>query len=277
MTTSRLLLTEWSFDPSVYAGCGLLIAGYWWRVRRATAWQRCSWVLGVLTMFAALESALDPLSDTYLFSAHMAQHLLLILIVPPLLLWGIPEAEARGWMQHRKVRGAERVLGRPLVAWFAGMGVMTLWHVPVLYDYAVAHEMVHIFEHLSFLVTATMFWWPVMSPLPERRLGPVASMFYLFAAVAENSALGIIITFMPVGYYKAYLHPSDPLGILSMIRNQWQLSTAADQHLGGLLMWIPGCTVYFVGILLVFIAWCDATDAQAAETGGPCTEQEEVA
>lgn len=274
MTTSQLLLTQWSFDPSVWGGCALLIAVHFWRIRRATIWQRLSWIAGVVTMFVALESALDPLSDIYLFSAHMAQHLLLILIVPPFLLWGIPESEARSWMRHPAIRRTESILGRPVLAWCLGMGVMTLWHVPVLYDYAVAHETVHICEHLSFLVTATIFWWPIMSPLPERRLAPVPAIFYLFAAVAENSALGIIITFMPVGYYHSYLHPADPLHILGTIRNQWGLSVAADQRLGGLLMWIPGCTIYFIGILLVFIAWCDASDAE--ERSAPALDSEKA-
>lgn len=275
MTTTRLLLATWSFDPSVCLGCVILIAGYLWRVRCFSRWQCSSWILGVLTMFVALESVLDPLSDNYLFSAHMAQHLLLILIVPPLLLWGIPEEEARNWMRHAWVRRAENVLGRPLLAWTIGMGVMTIWHIPWLYDFALAHETVHIGEHLSFLVTATIFWWPIMSPLPGRRLSPVTAIFYLFAAVAENSALGIIITFMPIGYYKAYLHPADPLGILPLIRNQWELSTAADQRLGGLLMWIPGCSVYFIGILLIFIAWSDASDE--ADLAAPIANRREAA
>lgn len=262
MTTGHLLLTAWDFDPSVVAGCVLLIALYWWRVPRGAWWRRLSYAAGIGILFLALESPLDTLSDTYLFSAHMAQHLFLILIVPPLLLFGIPEEEARRWLRHPLVRRAERILGRPAVAWFAGMGTMTIWHLPALYDLAVAHETVHIFEHLSFLVTACIFWWPVMSPLPERRLAPVAAIFYLFAAVAENSALGILITFLPVGFYHSYLHPADPLGALHLIRDRWGLSTAVDQRLGGLLMWIPGCSVYFIAILLIYIAWSDATDAE---------------
>lgn len=262
MTTSRLLLTAWDFDPSVIVGCALLLAVYFRRVRGASWQRKSSYVLGVLVLFLSIESPLDSLGDTYLFSAHMVQHLLMILIVPPLMLYGIPESEARSWLRHPRVARAERIFGRASVAWILGIGTMTIWHLPVLYNFAIAHEPVHIFQHLTFLVTGTMFWWPIMSPLPERRLAPVASIFYLFAAVMENSLLGILITFMPVGYYTAYVHPADPLGALHLIRDQWELSAISDQRLGGLFMWIPGCSVYFVAILMIVVSWWDDGDEQ---------------
>ncbi len=255
MTTGRLLLTAWDFDPSVYIGCALAIAVYFWKVK-AEPWRRISFVLGILVMFVALESPIDALGDSYLFSVHMAQHLILILIVPPLLLLGIPENTARAWQHSPLIARTEGVLGRPVVAWFACMGTMTAWHVPVLYNFALAHEGVHIFQHLTFLVTATMFWWPVMHPIPERRMETGPAIFYLFAAVAENSVLGIILTFMRVGHYPAYLHPDDDYpGTLDLIRDRWGVSAAYDQRLGGLLMWIPGCSIYFVAILALLARW----------------------
>jgi cytochrome c oxidase assembly factor CtaG len=259
MTTTRLLLTAWDFDPSVCVGCALALALYLWKVK-AGAWRRSSFAAGIAVMFLALESPLDALSDSYLFSAHMAQHLLLILIVPPLLLLGIPRQTAQSWLKVPVVARAERLLGRPGLAWFAAIAVMTLWHLPVLYNFALAHEGVHIFQHLSFLVTATMFWWPVLHPVAESRLATGTAVLYLFAAAAENSVLGIILTFMRVGYYPAYLHPNDDLGALHLIRHGWGLSAAADQRLGGLLMWIPGCSVYFVAILAILAVWYSASD-----------------
>jgi cytochrome c oxidase assembly factor CtaG len=263
MTTTQLLSIAWEFEASVCIGCPLLIVIYFWRVR-AGFWRRLCFILGIVVMFVSLESPIDTLGESYLFSIHMAQHLLLILIVAPLLLLGLTEESVREWLRHPRIAWAESILGRPVVAWCAGMGVMTAWHLPVLYNYALAHETIHIFQHLSFLVTATMFWWPVLHPIPERRLGVGASVFYLFAAAAENSVLGIILTFMRVGHYPAYLHPVDVYpGALNLIRNGWGISAAYDQRLGGLLMWIPGCSIYFISILALLGHWYAQPDVDA--------------
>ena len=168
MTTTSLLLTAWDFDWSVIVGCVLLLVVYFLKAR-ANRWQRMCFVSGICILFLSLQSPLDALSDTYLFSAHMAQHLLLILLVPPLLLLGIAESDVRSWLKILWIARIERVLGNPYVAWFIGVATMTVWHVPVLYNFALSHESVHICQHLSFLVTATIFWWPVLHPLPERR------------------------------------------------------------------------------------------------------------
>lgn len=254
MTTAHFLLTAWDFEWSINIGSIAALAVYFWKVK-AGLWRRASFVLGILVLVLSLESALDPLGDDYLFSAHMAQHLLLILIVPPFLLLGIPEQSARQWLRVPLIARAERVLGRPVVAWPAAIIVMTLWHVPLFYNFALAHEQVHIFQHVSFLVTATMFWWPVLQPIPERRMNTGAAVLYLFAAAVENSVLGIILTFMRPGHYPAYLHPDDEYGALHLIRYVWGISPASDQRLGGLLMWIPGCSVYFIAILALLAFW----------------------
>jgi putative membrane protein len=254
MTTGRLLLSAWDFEWSINLGSAAALCLYFWKID-AGRWQRILFAAGILVLVLSLESPLDPLGDDYLFSAHMAQHLLLILIVPPLLLLGISEPAARKLLRVSAIGKAERILGRPVVAWFAAIAVMTLWHVPVFYNFALAHEAVHVFQHLSFLVTATMFWWPVLHPIADRRLKPGVAVLYLFAAAAENSALGIILTFMRVGHYPAYLHPDDDYGALHLIRNVWQISPASDQRLGGLLMWIPGCSIYFIAILGILAHW----------------------
>ena len=206
MTTRTLLETAWDFDPSVVCGCVLLLVLYLRRVQYQTR-RAIIFTVGVAVLFVALESPLDTLGDSYLFSAHMLQHLMLILIVPPFLLLGIPLEEANSWLFLPVVEKAEGVMGRPSVAWVTCIAVMTLWHLPILYNFALAHESVHIFQHLSFLITGTMFWWPITGPIPGRRLAAIPAVFYLFAAVIENTVLGITITFMPVGYYSAYLHP----------------------------------------------------------------------
>ena len=138
---------------------------------------------------------------------------------------------------------------------------MTVWHVPALYNFALAHAGAHIFEHITFLVTATMFWWPVFHPIPECRLHTGVATLYLFGAAAENSVLGIILTFIRPGHYPAYLHPVDRLGALHLIRDGWGVSPALDQQLGGLLMWIPGCSIYFIAILGLLAVWYSQPEA----------------
>lgn len=259
MNTRTLLIRGWDIDPSVVVGCALLILLYFWKVQPSRA-RAGSFVGGIAVLLLALESPLDALSDTYLFSAHMAQHLLLILIVPPLLLLGLNGSNVKGLLEISVVRRAERVLGRPSVAWWSCILVMTLWHIPALYNFALEHEGIHIFQHLTFLVTGTMFWWPVLCPLREKRMEVMPAIFYLFAAAAENTLVGIVITFMPVGYYPAYLHPVDELGALSLVRDTWGISVQADQRLGGLFMWVPGCSIYFVAILLELAVWFSVRD-----------------
>ena len=235
-----------------------------------------TFTVGIAVLFVALESPLDTLADTYLFSAHMLQHLLLILIVPPLLLLGIPHQKTNSWLLLPIVRKAEGILGRAPVAWVSCMAVMTIWHLPMLYNFALAHESVHIFQHFSFLATGVMFWWPIVGTVPGRRLAAIPAVFYLFAAVMENTVLGITITFMPVGYYWAYLHPHASQDVLDLVRNGWGISAALDQKLGGLLMWVPGCSVYFAGILLELAKWYSAPEMEVSANDRQAHHQEVI-
>jgi len=209
----------------------------------------------VLAMFFALESPLEALGDTYLFSAHMLQHLLLILLVPPLLLLGMPRWLTKLILDWSLPKVVEPKLGRPLVAWLVGVVTVWVWHLPILYNATLLDENIHILEHVSFLITATIFWWPVFHPMPEQRAAPLTTIIYLFAAAASSSALGIILTFAPAGLYPAYLQPFDTLGILPLLRSEWGLTPAVDQQVGGLLMWVPGSLVYLSGIIGALARW----------------------
>jgi cytochrome c oxidase assembly factor CtaG len=255
MTTWRLLASTWSWDPSVLVGCVALIGGYLVVVRSRITSKMLFFVTGVLVMLLALESPLEELGDTYLFSAHMAQHLLLILVVPPLMLLGIPRWLAQRILDWPLANRIEQILNRPLPAWLLGMGTIWVWHAPALYNATLTNENIHIVEHVCFLVTSTIFWWPVLSPLTERRLAPLATIPYLFAASAATSILGIILTFTPPGIYPAYLDPNDEIGALPLLRDGWGLSPATDQQLGGLLMWVPGGLAYLSGIIGALARW----------------------
>jgi putative membrane protein len=301
MSAAARLLTAWDCEPSVIAGCGALMAAYCFFLRRRVPLSQakaCATILpnptvrnveapslgaapgglcalyalyflgGVLLLALDLVSPLDRLADEYLFSAHIVQHFLLALIIPPLLLRGIPRPWGEAALRHPPIRRLEGVVGRPPVAWTLGVGVMFLWHVPALFNAALANQSLHIFQHLSFLSTGVIFWWPVIGPIggpiggpiEEARPSVVGSVFYLFTACLSCSLLGAILTFHPPGLYPAYLHPADSLGILALVRNVWGLDPAKDQQLGGLVMWVPGCFVYLSAILWVLARWHRAPD-----------------
>ena len=255
MTTWRLLTTAWDGEPSVLIGCAALVAGYVAATRRRPTRHAWSFFAGVLVFLFAQCSPLDALGDTYLFSAHMIQHLLLLLIVPPLLILGIPAWLAEAWLARPRIGRMERLLRQPAVAWLLGIGTMYVWHLPALYNATLAHVGIHIVEHLCFLATGVIFWWPVCAPLPASRYASLATMLYLFTAAVGSSVLGIILTFASPGLYPAYLHPVDTRGFLSLIRDRWGISPTVDQQFGGLIMWVPGGLVYLCAIVGTFARW----------------------
>jgi cytochrome c oxidase assembly factor CtaG len=255
MTVWQFVRATWMWEPSVVGGCLLLAAGYLAVVGAKPTRHAAAFFGGIAVLVLALDSPLDTLGDTYLFSAHMVQHLLLILIVPPLLLLGLPASPVvRAW-RVPWIRRAMAALGAPALAWGLGIGTMAVWHVPALYNAALANGGVHVAQHLSFLVTSTIFWWPVLAPAEDARLGPLPAVLYLVAAALASSVVGIIVTFAKVGLYPAYLLPVDRLGVGPLIRNVWGLTPDLDQELGGLLMWIPGGLVYLCAILGVMARW----------------------
>lgn len=270
MTTGRLFATAWDWEPSVLLGCTALIAAYVAATRRHPSRRALYFFAGVVVLLFAQASPLDALGDTYLFSAHMIQHLLLLLIVPPLLVLGIPARLAARWLAAPRIGRAEHALRHPAVAWLLGIGAMYLWHVPALYNAALARTGVHIAEHLCFLATGVAFWWPVCAPLPGARYAPLPLLLYLFTAAVASSVLGIILTFASPGLYPAYLQPADTRGFLPLIREGWGLSPSVDQQLGGLIMWVPGGLVYLGAIIGTFARWQIASDAGDEPSSAPC-------
>jgi putative membrane protein len=254
MTTGQVLTSMWDWQPTVLIGCADLLLGYVVIARPLTGRSRL-FGTGVLVLALALLSPLDTLGDFYLFSVHMLQHLLLILVVPPLLVLGIPTDVWARLLRWAPACRVEQLVGRPLFAWLLGMGTLWLWHVPALYDAAVANQGIHVLQHLSFLVTATIFWWPVLTPYAERHQAMPANIFYLLAATFAGSILGVLLTFAPPGLYPAYNHPVEPNGALALIRHGWGLSYALDQQLGGLIMWVAGGPFYLFVALWALIRW----------------------
>ena len=278
MSTADLLLSAWDWEPSVVAGCLALASAYLVLLTRGGAstracragtrlgsWKSTSFLFATLLLLIDLVSPIDTLGDTYLFSAHVLQHFLLAVVIPPLWLLGTPGSFAGALLKRPCLRGLERALSRPPIAWPLGVGAMLLWHVPPFFNAALANEPLHIFQHLSFLVTGVIFWWPILSPLSERRLPALAAVAYLFSACTACSLLGAVLAFSSPGSYPAYLHPEDSLGLLPLIRRGWGLDPAGDQQLGGMLMWVPGCLVYLTAIVASVARWYATPERAASE------------
>jgi putative membrane protein len=266
VTTRQLLLSAWEWEPSIVIGCLVLLAAYFAATRFKPVKQAALFVLGVLVMLLTLVGPLDVLGDDYMFSAHMAEHLLLMLVVPPLLLLGMPRPVIERALTAAPVAEMERVLRQPLVAWIIGVGTLWVWHLPVLYNAALSSENIHIIEHLTMMIAGTVLFWPVLSPLPDSRIDVGYDLAYLFTAAAANMLLGVFLSFVAVGAYPLYLRESDGSGIFRLIRNGWGVSPAQDLHLGGLIMWVLGGLVFLITLVGVFARWYrDDTRAEPLE------------
>jgi cytochrome c oxidase assembly factor CtaG len=266
MTSWQLFISTWNVTPPAVLACAAMMTAYLalvrFRVRRRAVW----FILGIALLFFSLVSPLAVLGHHYLFSAHMVQHLLLVLVVPQLLLSGIPAELTACALIRPAWKRIEGTLGRPLVGWLAGAGAMWVWHVPAAYNAAMASRSVMMLEHASLVILGTIFWWPILAPRPDRRLAPLLAVLYLFTACLSCTVLGITLTFAPAGAYPGYLNPRDTLGVLPLLRDRWGLSPATDQQLGGLIMWVPACVVYVSAIVGVLARWYTAPDIDQERT-----------
>jgi cytochrome c oxidase assembly factor CtaG len=266
--STQALLTDWSWEPSVLIGLALLSAGYAYlvgpfRERRdlgppVTRTQVTMFVLAMLTLVLALLSPLDGIGDTYLFSAHMVQHLMLASLFPPLFLAALP-----AWLVRPLFRrpGAAAFLGfftMPAMALILFNANIYLWHLPALYDLTLRNEQIHVLEHLSFMAFGVLNWWPVLSPIPEQRLAYPLQVLYLFADGMLMMVLGILFTFAPTVFYPPY----------AAAPRLWGISPLSDQQLGGLIMWYPGNLPYGVFLVIAFYRWFEGEE-QGMQTPSP--------
>lgn len=255
MTTWQLLTSNWNWEPWALILCALLILSYIAVTRSRFTKTTLSFMAGVLLLLLTLVSPISMLSHNYLFSAHMLQHILLLLIVPLLLLSGIPNLLARRIISGSRSGNLIQVLRQPLIAWLCGVGAMWVWHIPSLYNAALGNEGLHIAQVLSLLAMGTIFWLPVFAPLEEWRLAPPFATLYLFSSCIACTILGIIITFAGVGLYSAYLNPSDIHGILPFLRSELYITPKVDQQVGGLIMWVPCCLIYLCASMITLARW----------------------
>jgi putative membrane protein len=260
MTTQQFLTSAWTWNLAALVSSAVALAAHLWvfGVNR-----RIVYLLAGLGVFVfTLSSPLNALATGYLFSAHMLQHILLLLIVPALLLMSLPRwvsLGSRSW-----------VIANPLVGWIAGVGAMWLWHARPLCNAAVSSQVVNVLQISSLLLLGTIFWRQILAPREDERMSPPGAVLYLFSACVACSILGILITFSPVSVCPIYAQPpADRLGILNLIQSSWRIPPDKDQQIGGLLMWVPMCLVYLSAIVAQLARWFAHPVASAPVTGKP--------
>ena len=246
----------WSVHPSVVIGCAAMALLYAWGVRtlrrgrgeerRLPAWRVLCFSASLLVLLASLNGPLHDLSDDYLFSAHMLQHLLLQLVWPPLLLAGLPDWLVEPLFRRPVPRRIARILTQPVVAGALFGVTIAAFHVPALYDVMMEDHNMHIAIHLLFMGTALFMWWPVLSPTPlVPRSSPGIQMLYLFLVGIPMQATAAPISLADTPLYTFYADAP----------RVWGLTPLQDQQLGGLLMWVPGGLYLWGAISVVFLRW----------------------
>jgi putative membrane protein len=248
---------SWPFDPTVYAGLLLLALAYTALARgRSDVGRRQSLYFGagLLTIWLALETPIDTVSDGYLQSVHMLQHVLIGLVAPPLLLLALSPSMVATLL---RVPGL-RTLTEPIPAQLLFAVVMGAWHLPFLYELAVRSEGVHVFEHLTFMAGGALFWWPVVSVTSAAarwRLAEVGRVLYLVFGTIPADTVAVILMFARSPFYSFYQ---------SVPRLVPGLDPLTDQVLAGVVLMAVGKLSYLVAILDIFFRWLARARAEEA-------------
>lgn len=263
----RLVWTDWSFEPGIALPLMLTAFVYARGIRtlkhrapRARGRLRRSAILfscGLGSVVLALMSPLDALSEA-LFSAHMVQHLILIVVAAPLcvsaaplvaFLWGLPQSFRhrllRAWQASRTVQRSWLLLTTPALAFTLHTAAIWFWHFPRPYEMALHSESIHALEHLSFFGTALIFWWLVIQPTGHRRLPYGAALLFVGGALLQGGALGALLLFSSKPWYPAHAAGA----------HAWGFTALQDQQLAGLIMWVPAGFAYVATACVLFLAW----------------------
>lgn len=282
---SRAAFSSWDLRPeviSVLALAGTLYLMGWRRLRQRTfgttkrqsdrrqrttrsqwhlaaRWRLVAYLSGLVIIGLALMSPIDILAQQ-LFMMHMIQHLLLIMIAPPLLLianpmpfmlWGLPTAwrrpvgKAIGRLLHRESESRRwlRSVTSPGVIWLFWVISVIGWHDPHAYDAALSHQFIHDIEHLSFFAAGMLYWWHVTGAGPRihKQIGLIGRIAFVLAAIPPNMALGAVLAFVNEPIYTYY----------TAVPRLWNLSVIDDQRIGGVIMWVPGSMMYIIAALIL--------------------------
>ena len=241
-------MIAWPFDPTVYAGLVALPLAYAWLASRAGDVERkhaVTFGLGLLALWVALETPIDTVSDDYLDSVHMFQHVLLGFIAPPLMLLGL----SPGMAARLGAVPLIRPLTEPVPAQLIAGGVMVVWHVPALYDATLHSEPLHVTEHVMFIAAGLVLFWPVLaatSATSRWRLSPVAMLVYMLVATIPQDGVALALLFSRDPFYEYYTHVPRLLPTMTPL---------IDQTVAGAVLMVLGKATMAVAGLSVFFRW----------------------
>jgi cytochrome c oxidase assembly factor CtaG len=261
----QAIFEEWSppvFLTTMVLLCAIVYIRGWFVIRKTRpaqfpAGRLAAFLFGLAILWLAIGSPMDGFADA-LLSAHMVEHLLLMSFVPPLLLFGDPQVPLlRGLpriltvrllgplFRLKALRTLGRFLTRPLVAWLAMNLIFLGWHVPSAYDFALEHQRWHDFEHICFLSSSILFWWPVIRPWPASVRDQGWTMIpYLVGADIVNTALSAFLAFCDRPVYTYYLEQPNPFHVAPM----------ADQVVGAVIMWVVGSLVFLIPAVFITVS-----------------------
>jgi putative membrane protein len=244
-------MITWPFDWTVYVGLVALFFGHAWLARGAPDAGRkhtVYFLAGLATLWVALETPVDTISDHYLDSVHMLQHVLLGFVAPPLLLLGLSPAMAG---RLAKIPGAG-ALTEPLPAQVVAAVVMVGWHLPPLYDATLRNEDLHIVEHLMFIGAGVVLYWPMLEATSVHarwRMSPGAKLVYMLLATLPQDGVALALIFSRVPFYEYYAHaPRLIEGFSALI----------DQTVAGAVLMILGKVTLGIAAVVVFFRWFGA-------------------
>jgi cytochrome c oxidase assembly factor CtaG len=261
------VLKWWSWEPWTTAILALTAIVYSiGSVRTGFTRSTVFFFLGWLTLVVALVSPIDTLGGI-LFSAHMAQHELLMVIAAPLIvigrplvmfLWSMPmhwRARVGAWCQSAPIAASWRAITGPLVVTIVHAIALWIWHLPALYQATLTNDAIHAAQHISFLVTAALFWWALIHGR-YGRMGYGVAVAYVFVTAAHSGILGALIAFAPNVIYPIYQETTA----------RWGLDPIEDQQLAGILMWIPAGVIFTIVGVALFAAWLGEAERRVAFT-----------
>lgn len=255
--------THWHNEP--YLVGGLIFLGWLYailcgplRVRIAPEgepWpRRRAWAFyGALVIFyLAVGSPLDQIGERFLLSAHMVQHQLLVYPAAVLFLLGLPSWLVSLITGRPALRSVLRVLTHPIICGIVYTLVLSAWHVPALYDWALQDKFVHVMEHVTFFAAALLYWWPLLSP--SREFPPArypVQMIYLVGVT-----IGMTPVFAFIAFSTDVLYPTYEFAP----RLFSDFGPAEDQLLGSAIMKLGGMSVTFIALVVVFVRWYRQTE-----------------
>lgn len=269
----RSIFSFWHFDLITTAFVLLLCFIYLYAIYFKLQKRSVYFFAGIILIFICTSSPLHFIGENYLFSAHMITHVLVLLIVAPLLVAGVP---AENKFSNSLLFFSNKLSKNPLPAWICGVSIMWFWHVPYIFNHLMLMPGMNMTTHsvnflmrihfLTLLVAGIVFCWPLINPYLRYRIAPLTGVLYLSTACIGCSLLGLMITFAPAETYTKYIMQMDSYGYLSMIRNGWKISAVTDQQIAGLIMWVPCCFIYLTASMVLLIKYFENKEITVLKT-----------